>query len=139
MRRWWRTRLGTEAGQAPDPVVSAALESWDPQARDPGYWMRFQARTVALAGPELARRRLMASLTIGDVLAGWARALVPAAAVAAGVAVAVLLRSADASRDLTAASTVEELLVADMGRETIPETLSRDETGAWAAFAGERF
>lgn len=138
MIRWLRKLGGMEDAEARDPTVSSALASWDPGASDPGYWMRFQAGVLAMAGPELARRRLMADLTVGDVLAGWARALVPTAAVAAAVALLVLIRPSERAPDLTTAATLEEILVADMGRETIPETLARDET-AWVTFAGERF
>lgn len=139
MNGWWR-RAATRGGpDGNDPVVSRALAAWDPGAADPGYWLRFQGRVLALAAPELARRRLMADLTVGDVLAEWARALIPTAALAAGVALLVIVRPFDTRHELASAATVEELLVADIGRETIPETLSRDETAAWVAFAGERF
>lgn len=136
---WWR-KPGTDRGpEDGDSIVSTGLAAWDPAAADPGYWSRFQGKVLALAAPELARRRLMADLTVGDVLAGWARALVPTAALAAGVALVVLVRPFESRHELTSTSSVEELLVAGIGRETIPETLSRDETAVWVAFAGERF
>lgn len=136
---WWR-KPGKDGGlEEGDPVVSTALVAWDPAAADPGYWLRFQGKVLALAAPELARRRLMADLTVGDVLAGWARALIPTAALAAGVALVVIVQPFQSRQELTSTTSVEELLVAGMGRETIPETLSRDEPAAWVTFAGERF
>lgn len=136
---WW-SRPGKGGGpEDRDPVVSTALAAWDPAAADPGYWSRFQGKVLALSAPELARRRLMADLTVGDVLAGWARALIPTAALAAGVALVVIVRPFESRQELISTTSVEELLVAGMGRETIPETLSRDEPASWAAFAGERF
>ena len=136
---WWRNSGKDGGPEDGDSVVSTALAAWDPAAADPGYWPRFQGKVLALAAPELARRRLMADLTVGDVLAGWARALVPTAALAAGVALAVIVRPFESRQELTSTASVEELLVAGMGRETIPETLDRDEAAAWVAFAGERF
>lgn len=134
MSSMWRTS-DPDAGEEPrDPAVASALAALDPAGRDPGFWMRFQARVLQGAGPELARRRLMADLTVGDVLAGWARALVPTAVLAAAVAALVLLREAPA-----VPATVEDLLTAGIQTQTIPEALAEGEAAASVAFAAERF
>ena len=139
MRKLWREPAESGEGTERDLALAAALGSLDPAASEPGYWMRFQSRVMSAAAPELARRRIMADLTVGDVLAGWARALVPAAALAAAAAAVVLMRAQERPGDLLATVTVEEMLVAGMGRETIPETLGQIENGAWVSFASDTF
>ena len=134
MSSLWRTSGVRDADEPRDPGIASALRALDPGATDPGFWMRFQARVMQGAGPELARRRLMADLTVGDVLAGWARALVPTAVLAAAVAALVLLRDAPA-----APATVEDLLTAGMESQTIPEALAESEAQASVTFAAERF
>lgn len=121
-----------------DLEVGRWLESVDPASADPHYWLRFQSWVLKNAAPELARRRLMAELTMGDVLAGWARALVPAAVTASLVAGFLLVRAGQGD-DLAAAPTVEEVLVAGMEHETIPAALLDDEVAATVAFASETF
>lgn len=135
MRRTWTTRAGSDDGEARDPGLASALEFLDPASRDPGFWMRFQARVLQGAGPELARRRLMADLTVGDVLTGWARALVPTAMLAAAVAALILIRLTPA----TPVATLEDLLTAGIETPTIPEALDESEAAASVAFAAERF
>jgi hypothetical protein len=131
----WRTRGGSEGEEARDPGIGSALGSWDPASTDPGFWLRFQARVLQAAAPELARRRLMADLTVGDVLTGWARTLVPTAVLAAAVAALVLVRHAPQA----APASVEDLLTAGMETPTIPEALAESEAAASVAFAAERF
>ncbi|NJD17748.1 MAG: hypothetical protein FIA95_00460 [Gemmatimonadetes bacterium] len=135
MTRLWRTSLGPDDEEARDPRVASALGPLDPASQDPGYWVRFQSRVMQNVGPELARRRLMADFTVGDVLTGWARALVPTAVLAAAVAALVLLRQTPAAPP----ATVEELLTAGVAAQTIPAALEAGEAAASVTFAAERF
>jgi hypothetical protein len=122
-----------------DMELASALAFVDPATGDPNYWLRFQSWVMARAGHELARRRMMADLTIGEVLSGWARAVVPTAVVAAIVAGFVLLRTTPVS--VPPRVTVEDLLLVGLEDQTIPATLTNDEDAAAeaVAFAGERF
>lgn len=137
----WRTEQGRRGGSdelGRDPELSSALKSVDPASRDPNYWMRFHRNVMSRAGAELSRRRLMAELTMGDVLSSWARAIVPTALLAAAVAALVLARTM--SVQAPARATVEDLLVAGLGDQSIPAALSSDaESGPAVAFAGESF
>jgi hypothetical protein len=135
MSRMWRTPGGPDDEEARDLKIAPALESLDPASWDATFWMRFQSRVMQGAGPELARRRLMADLTVADVLTGWARALVPTAVLAAAVAALVLMRPAPAALP----ATVEDLLTAGIETQTIPEVLDEGEAAASVAFATERF
>ena len=137
-RAWMNPADGMDE-EGRDLEVAALLASVDPASADANYWLRFQSWVLKNAAPELARRRLMANLTMGDVLVGWARALVPTAVAASLVAGALILRATQASDDLAAAASVEELLVAGMEHETIPVTLVDEEAAASVAFAAERF
>lgn len=134
MSNGWRSSRGPDSEEPDDPRIASALRALDPSSRDPGFWLRFHALVMQGAGPELARRRLMADLTVGDVLAGWARALVPTAVLAAAVAALVLMREAP-----PAPVTVEDLLTAGIQTPTIPEALAESEAAASVAFAAERF
>jgi len=122
-----------------DMELASALAFVDPAGVDPNYWLRFQSWVMARAGHELARRRMMTDLTIGEVLSGWARAVVPTAVIAAIIAGFVLLRAAPVT--VPARATVEDLLLVGLEDETIPATLTSDEDAAAeaVAFAGERF
>lgn len=100
------------------------LELLDPGNSDPGHWARFQARVMALAGPELARRRAARPLTIGDVLASWWRLLVPASVVAAA-AMASLLMPAETTSG--AGIAIEEALVSGVDDEPLPAVLVADQ------------
>ena len=138
MNRQWQEGHETDRGQDPlgaDPVLTGILEALDPSVLDPNYWLRFRDWVVRRAGAELARRRLVASLTVGDVLTHWARAVVPTAVLAAAVAGVVLLRGGSSSAQPVV--DVEEGLVSGVEGESIPATLSSQE-GA-LAFASETF
>lgn len=100
------------------------LEPIDPGHSDPGHWARFQARVMALAGPELARRRLAPQPTVGDVLASWWRLLVPASVVAAA-AMASLLMPAEATPGADIA--IEEALVSGFDDDPLPAVLVADQ------------
>jgi len=120
-----------------DIEVAELLGSLSPSVEDPTYWMRFKAQVLRAASTELARRRMMAEVTVADVLTSWARAIVPTAVLAAALAGMILLRAHTVP--IAAPARVEELLVAGMEGETIPTTLSRTEAETQIAFAAERF
>lgn len=122
-----------------DVELGSYLRFVDPASVDPNYWLRFQSWVLKNAGPELARRRLMADLTVGDVLTSWSRTLLPAAVLAATLAALFLVRGSQAPGAAPVAVGVEELLVADIEDGTIPATLDSDESVSAIAFAGERF
>jgi hypothetical protein len=121
-----------------DMELASALRFADPAADDPNYWLRFRAWVMKNAAAELARRRLMAELTMGDVVTSWARAVVPSALAAAVVAGLVLLRGSEVAGPPVPVG-VEELLVVGLDEEAIPSVLAADEATAFVAFAAERF
>ncbi len=121
-----------------DMELVSALQFVDPATDDPNYWLRFRAWVMTNAAAELARRRLMAELTMGDVVMSWARAVVPTAVAAAAVAGLVLLRGAGVAASPIPVG-VEELLVVGLEEEAIPSALAADEATASVAFAAERF
>ncbi|GMV06974.1 MAG: hypothetical protein AMXMBFR53_32490 [Gemmatimonadota bacterium] len=137
-RHWLNAQHATDE-EGPDLQVASLLRAVDPASADANYWLRFQSWVLKSAAPELARRRLMANVTMGDVLAGWARAVVPTAVAAAIVAGVLLLRPLQAGDDLASAASVEDLLVAGLEDETIPATLGDEDDATALAFAAERF
>jgi len=122
-----------------DLELASHLRFADPASDDPNYWLRFQSWVIENAAPELARRRLRADLTVGDLLAAWARTLVPAALLAAALSGLIVARSAVNPRSAPLTVGVEELLVLGIEDETIPVTLRNDESATAVAFAGDRF
>ena len=70
---------------------AAALEASDPAYADTNDWFRCRSWVMTGAARELARRRVMADLTVGDVLTSWARAVVPTAVLAAVMAGIMLM------------------------------------------------
>ena len=132
----WRTRHSTPSDElGRDMLLAEALQSLDPATEDPNYWFRFRGWVMSGAARELAQRRLMAELTIGEVMTSWARALVPTAALAAAVAAFVLLR---AGTPVPAQYVgLEELLVTDVPVETQPVLLSPDAAAGIVAFASD--
>lgn len=119
-----------------DMELAEALESLDPALADPNYWLRFRGWVTSGAARELARRRLMAQLTVGDVLTSWARTVVPTAVLAAALAGLLLLRSEAPPSPLVG---VEELLVTEIPSETVPVLLTPEGTEGVVAFAAEIF
>jgi hypothetical protein len=117
----------------PDPEIGRALAALDPTTMDPNYWLRFRAWVVDNAAPELARRRLAAELTVGDVMTSWARMVMPTAILAAALAGLMLLRGESVS---TQPLGVEEMLVAEVDGQTIPAALDAPSA---VAFASEIF
>ncbi len=99
------------------------LEVLDPGHSDPGYWGRFQDRVLALAAPELARRRATPQPTVGDVLASWWRLLVPAS-VAAASAIAALSLPEEPPPEADIA--IEEALLTGFDDEPLPTVLAAD-------------
>lgn len=71
------------------------LDAIDPAAHDGLYWARFHREVMRRAGAELARRREVVQVTISDALSGWARMVVPVAAVAAALAGVALVQSSE--------------------------------------------
>lgn len=68
------------------------LDAIDPGAVDGLYWARFHRVVLERAAGELARRRDLVEVTIADALSGWARMIVPTAAIAAAVAAVALFQ-----------------------------------------------
>lgn len=118
-----------------DMELAETLSSLDPASVDPNYWFRFHGRVMAGAGTELARRRMMAGLTVGDVLASWSRTLVPTAMLAAAVAALMLIRTGSAS--LQGPVTADGLL--SSSDEVVPVMLPHEAPTAFASFAAEIF
>jgi len=135
MSERWNSRMDDELGR--DVELGRTLELLDPASRDPNYWLRFRSWVLSSASAELARRRLMAELTMGDVMTSWARTVVPTAVLAAALAGLLLLRGPSTPGPQTVG--VEELLVSEVEGETIPATLSAGEAGGSVAFASEIF
>ena len=127
--------LSDELGR--DMEVASWLSGADPASVEANYWLRFQSRVLKAAAPELARRRLMAELTLGDVMTSWARAVVPTAVLAAALAGFLLLRSPAAPGPTPVG--VEELLLAEVEGSTIPATLELSESASAVTFASEGF
>jgi hypothetical protein len=121
-----------------DIELASALQFMDPATDDPNYWLRFRSWVMKNAATELARRRLVAELTMGDVVTSWARAVVPTALAAATVAGLVLLRG-EAVAGTPVPVGVEELLVVGLEEEAIPSALAADEATAFVALAAETF
>lgn len=124
-----------------DTRVGELLALLDPERDDPGYWHRFQLWAVNSAGPELARRRRAAAVTVGDVMVSWWRGLVPAAAVAAALALVALVDETPAEVVMVAGSgTIEELLTDGLEPAPLPAGLTIDGSPMnGVAFASESF
>jgi hypothetical protein len=105
-----------------DREIASALAVFDPASRDPNYWVRFRSWVMSGAARELARRRVVERLTIGDVIESWARALVPTAALVAALAGLLLLRAEPV--DELPPIGVEELLVSEIEGSTIPARIA---------------
>lgn len=128
------TRLEDGFGQ--DPEVAEWLRTLDPGSEDPNYWLRFRSWVMESAGPELSRRRLLADVTVGDVLQSWSRTLVPTALLAAAVAGLALLRGPVAPEINPLG--VEELLVSELGDDPIPAALA-PQVGSAVTFVVDQF
>jgi len=123
-----------------DMELATALRGLvDPATGDANYWLRFRAWVLKNAARELARRRHVADLTVGDVLTAWSRALVPTA-IAASLAAAILLFQGQQGQPASAevAISLEELLAEGLEEEGFPATLESADVEA-VTFAMERF
>jgi hypothetical protein len=120
-----------------DMELSSALGRLvDPATRDANYWLRFRAWVLESAARELARRRQVADLTVGDVLTAWSRALVPTAIAASLAAALLLFQGPPGPTDV--AIGLEELLSEGLEEEIFPAALEAAEDDA-VTFAMERF
>ena len=120
-----------------DMEIHGALRSFDPGLNDPGYWSRFGNVVLAGAAQELSRRKDLASMTVSEVLVGWARTLVPTALVAAAVAGLVLMKSTAPTGP--APLGIEEMLVSELEGLTIPQISSPDAPGNPVTLTAEMF
>jgi hypothetical protein len=114
--------------------LAEALFHLDPASQDPRYWLRFRTWVMNGATLELARRRMVAQMTVGDVVHSWARALVPTALLAAVLAGILLWRVGSVPP-----MTVEELLISEIQGETIPMMASPARSFEAVTFASEAF
>lgn len=114
-----------------DPELAAALYLLDPASQDANYWHKFRWWVVGSAAAELARRKMAARLTIGEVLESWARTLLPTAVVLAALAGFLMLRGEHAVEGPPIA--VEELLLSEIEGQAVPLDF------AGIAFAAEIF
>ena len=119
-----------------DEVLTQALGLLDPAQEDPNYWFRFRSWVLTSAVAELARRRLIQELTVGDVMSSWARGVVSTAALAAALAGLMLVRGPGAPAPQPVG--VEELIVSEVEGEAIP-SLVPPQTNSAVAFASEIF
>jgi hypothetical protein len=132
--RIMRSRMEPTDELGQDPELASVLDLLDPAHGDPGYWMRFRGRVLRAAAPELARRRLVADVSMPEVVMSWARTVVPAAVLAAALAGVFLLKDRPPVTQPSSAS-VEELLAAGVKGSTIPAELASTQI----AFASESF
>ncbi len=123
--------------QGIDMELYAALRTLDPGEQESGYWARFGDRVTGAATSELARRRISASVTVGDVLVGWARTLVPTAMLAAAFAGVVLMRGQ--AVEMPQSLGIEEILVSELQGLTIQQISSPDAPGNPILMAAELF
>jgi len=124
-------------GPGPDTELAQAFTQLDPGYQDPTYWYRFREWILENAAGELAQRRLIHELTVGEVMTSWARTVVPVALLAAIVAGLLLSRG----QSVVPAGTVgiEELLMSGVEGQTIPAALAPLEMSDAVAFASEVF
>lgn len=120
-----------------DMEIYTALRVLDPGEREAGYWNAFHARVTSAAGAELVRRRAAASMTIGDVVVGWARTLVPTAMLAAALAGVVLMQGE--ATEAPALVGIEEMLTSELTGLTIPQISSPDAPGNPVLLVAEIF
>jgi hypothetical protein len=131
-REWHDPGETDELGR--DIELARALAVIDPATHDPNYWLRFRAWALKGASRELARRRMMARLTVGEVVGSWARTLVPTALLAAVLAGVMLWRAG-----MPLPVSVEELLVSEIEGETIPDMALPSRAADAVTFAAEVF
>jgi hypothetical protein len=133
MNRDWNDSVETD-DLGRDRDLAEALFHIDPASEDPKYWLRFRTWVMNGATLELARRRMITQMTVGDVVHSWARALVPTALLAAVLAGILLWRVGSVPP-----MTVEELLISEIQGETIPMMASPARSFEAVTFASEAF
>jgi hypothetical protein len=133
MNRDWNDSVETD-DLGRDRDLAEALFHIDPASEDPKYWLRFRTWVMNGATLELARRRMITQMTVGDVVHSWARALVPTALLAAVLAGILLWRVGS-----VLPMTVEELLISEIQGETIPMMASPARSFEAVTFASEAF
>lgn len=136
MMTWFRRGTGEGPDLGRDPMVSEALESLDPASREANYWFRFHGRVMAAASAELSRRRMMARLTVVDVMASWSRTVVPTAMLAAAVAALILVRAGSGSLDT---ATAADELMAELPGEPVPVLEESSAAVIFASFGPDNF
>lgn len=136
MMTWFRRGPGEVQELGRDRVVAEALESLDPASRDANYWFRFHGRVMAGAAQELARRRMMARLTVVDVMASWSRTVVPTTMLAAAVAALILFRASSGSLE---SLPVADDLVAELPGEPVPVLQESSPAVIFASFGPDNF
>ena len=119
-----------------DMMLAESLRVLDPESADPNYWLRFRSWVMTNAAAELARRRLMAKLTIGDVMTSWARTVVPTAVLAAALAGLLLLRG---QMGETLLPNTQEVLVSEIEGVLLPVDLAPMDLEGVVLFAAEAF
>lgn len=119
-----------------DMELRAALRLLDPGHDDGDYWSRFGDLVARSVAPELERRQRLAAMSVGDVLAGWARTLVPTAMLAAAIAGVALMRAPASEGPVFLG--IEELLVSELTGITIPQ-IAPDAPGNPVTLAAELF
>jgi hypothetical protein len=117
-----------------DMMLAERLAVLDPASEDPNYWLRFRAGVMGDAARALAQRRLIADLTVADVLTSWGRAIVPAA-LAAAMGGIMLLRAG--SVDMTAVPV--ELEPVPVAAIDMPALMAPDPAVGFAALGPEAF
>jgi len=115
-----------------DMVLAEQLAALDPASEDPNYWLRFRGRVMTDAARALSQRRLIAELTVADVVASWGRAIIPTAALAAALAGIMLARSGGVD-----ATTVDVAPVAQL--EPVPVMLAPSSAASFVATLPEGF
>ena len=137
MNKTFDRSSGSPAGLGRDMALAEALASLDPATEAPNYWFLFRGWVMTGAAGELARRRVIAELTISDVLASWSRTLVPTALLAATIAGTMLLQARDAPSARHVG--VEELLVSEVSNETVATLLFDDDATGVVMFVSGGF
>ena len=120
-----------------DRVLAEALASLDPATADPNYWFRFRGWVMTGAAVGLERRRLMAELTVADVLNSWALRVIPTALLAALLAGIMLVRT-EGTPSATHVG-VEELLVSEVSSEAVATLLMDSGLESVAILASDEF
>lgn len=136
MMTWFRRGAGESQEPGRDPMVAEALETLDPANADANYWFRFHGRVMAGATAELARRRMMARLTVADVMASWSRTVVPTAMLAAAVAALILVRAGSGALDT---GSVAQEMLAELPGEPVPVLQESSAAVIFASFGPDNF